>query len=80
MLRGICSKRETTARFNKILSRLIRFLSKKDAGLVRQMDNTLQGTWMANKQVHPPKARVRLNRNRIRVRQSLVGVRPTANG
>ena len=37
-------------KFNKKLSRLVHFLPKNDAGLVRQMDKTLGGTWLSKKE------------------------------
>ena len=51
-------------KFNKKISRLLQFLPKREVGLVRKMDKTLGGTWMARKKGHPPAIRVRLNRNR----------------
>ena len=51
-------------KFNKKLSRLVLFLPKNDAGLVRKIDKTLGGTWMSNKKRHAPAFRVRLKRNR----------------
>ena len=38
---------------------MVRSLPKVDAGLVRTMDKTLQGTWMAKKRRQEPMIRVR---------------------
>ena len=53
-----------TYRFNKKLVRLVSFLPKAEAGLVRSMDKTMQGTWMARKRRQEPMIKVRRLRNR----------------
>ena len=61
-------------KFNKNIYRLLQFLPKKrEVGLVREMDNTLGGTWMARKKDHPPAIRVRLKRIREKGGEDLVG-------
>ena len=41
------------------VARLVSFLPKAEAGLVRTMDKTMQGTWMAKKRKHDPMIQVR---------------------
>ena len=58
-------------RFNKKVMRLMRGISRKDAGLVRTMDKDLQGTWMGRKRQQEPHTRIRRLRNRRKGRGQL---------
>ena len=56
------------------LARLVSFLPKEDAGLVRTMDKTRQGTWMAKKRRQEPLIRVRRLRHRRKGGMQVGGV------
>ena len=58
-------------RFNKKLMRLMRCISRRDAGLVRTMDKDMQGTWMGRKRQLEPQIRIRKLRNRRKGRGQL---------